>query len=190
VVLGLLLWTRSYRFPRAYLICVLLQAALVFAAVYGAELASTVVASVADAAGRTATTTRTMEMVRILEAIQRYDSTLLASSRSLAWTLLAYALWLIPLLGFQGVRELFAVDAKALAPPEQLPLRAVADLPTATRRRFYEDAARTVQATTVGQPQLGGTVTFVVASALVGGLFVLLAMLSAVNQAGTILPAG
>jgi hypothetical protein len=103
-----LLLTRSPRFPRAYLACTVLQGSLVFASIYGAAIAHAVAEWVADGAGSTASL-RTAELVEVLDAIDRYNSVMAASSKSLAWTLLGYAVWIVPLVASARVRATFGL---------------------------------------------------------------------------------
>jgi hypothetical protein len=169
-VLILLITARSSRFTRAYLMCLLLLASLVFASVYGADLAGDVAQWVAKEAGTTATHMRTTEVVRVLDAVQRYDRVLHTTGMSLLWTFAGYVLWLPILLRWRPAIEAFAVDtdgvqtgvpgaafsgaamapgargdatgasAGARANPED-----VASLSPEARRSFYEQAARELQ---------------------------------------------
>jgi hypothetical protein len=148
LVLLLLLWPASYRFPRAYLICVLLQASLVFASICGADLACGLATWLAGEASRIASAGHSPETPQILEAIERYKSVLATTSSSLAWTFAGYAVCLVPLLASRSTRTTFAVPAAALAPVA--PLRTVTALPAEARRRYYRDAARRLQPANYG----------------------------------------
>jgi hypothetical protein len=181
-LLLLLLWDRSFRFPRAYLICVLLQAGLLFASLHGAQLASGVAQWVADEAGRNAAETRTMEVVRVFEAIQRYNTVLAATAHSLAWAFVGYALWITPLVLSARARETFALEA--LRPAEAPPLRAgIEHLPADERRKFYENAARTLQAPDTRSAAIGTTVAATIVAALVAALFLAFAVLRLISAA-------
>lgn len=148
VVLLLLLWPPSYRFSRAYLICVVLQASLVFASICGADLACGMATWLAEEASRIGGATRSSETAQILEVIERYKSVLTTTSSSLAWIFAGYAVWSVPLLASRSIRTTFAVRAPALAPVA--PLRTVTALPAEARRRYYRDAARTLQPANYG----------------------------------------
>ena len=121
-----LLLARSARLPRAYLACTLLQGSLVFASIYGTAITHDVVEWVADGAGSSASM-RTAEMVEILDAVERYNSVLAASSKSLAWTLLGYAIWIVPLVVSARARATFGVHRPVTA---QSPGLAAARLPS------------------------------------------------------------
>lgn len=188
-LLLLLLWDRSFRFPRAYLICLLLQAGLLFASIYGTEVATGVAQWVADLAGSSATQTRTIEDVRVLQAVERYNGVLSSTSHSLAWTFLGYALWMVPLLLSRRARETFALTTAALRPAADAPApSAVAGLPRDERRRFYENAARTLQMPATSGAAVGSRFAIVFVFAVMGALFFAFAVLRVVSQAGALRP--
>jgi hypothetical protein len=181
-----LLSASSWRFPRAFLICVLIQAALMFASIYGAEIASQVSSWVVSEMGRSATHTRTIEDVRALEAIARYNTVLASTSRALLWAFAAYAIWLIPLLGTERARETFAPALRSAHPiDEKTGSLAVAGMSDEARRRFYADAARTLQQSAGGDSPLQAmTIVAVIVSAVMGAIFAGFSILGAAGKAG------
>jgi hypothetical protein len=155
----LLLWLRSVRFPRGYVVCLSLQAALVLTSAYSTVLARHMANWVSEQAGATAGQMRDLEHVRVLQAVERYDDVLQGASRSLALAAAAYALWLPALMMSARVRETFAPLADDAA-PEGHDISAAASanggragamgadpraLDPAARKKFYEAAARALQ---------------------------------------------
>jgi hypothetical protein len=209
VVLLLLLWARSFRFTRAYLICLMLQGALVFSSLYGADLAGDVARWVAKEAGTSATHMRTTEVVEVLNAVQRYDAVLHTTGFSLLWTFVGYVLWMPVLLRWPPALETFAVDepdpaevgatvlpsaasaatgASGFAAGAMQQARArpqdVAGLSPAERRAFYEQAARQLQSPAAGGPNVTSRrgMRMGLVWAAIGVVFMMFAILRAVTQ--------
>ena len=100
-----LLLSRSPRFPRVYVVCVLMLSALVFASVRGASAA----ALASDALRQLIDTTsaNAQEAASLRQALQRY-SIVFTTAPVLLWTLSAYASWVPGLLMSARVRTTFA----------------------------------------------------------------------------------
>jgi len=100
-----LLLLRSPRFPRIYLVCVILLSALVFASMRGASAA----ALATDALRQLIDTTsaNAQEAASLRQALERY-SIVFTTVPALLWTLFAYVLWVPALLSSARVRTTFA----------------------------------------------------------------------------------
>jgi hypothetical protein len=91
-----LLLTRSWRFPRMYLVCAVLLTALVIASVRGVEGAR----SAADAVQELVETSnaRPEEATALRDGITRYMTIVTSTASPLAWASFGYVAWLVPLL--------------------------------------------------------------------------------------------
>jgi hypothetical protein len=100
-----LLLSRSPRFPRLYVMCVILLSALVFASMRGASAA----ALASDALRQLIDTTsaNAQEAASIRQAFERY-SVVFTTAPSLLWTLFAYVVWVPAILSSTRVHSTFA----------------------------------------------------------------------------------
>jgi len=114
-----LLLLRSPRFPRIYLVCVILLSALVFASMRGASAA----ALASDALRQLIDTTaaNAQEAASLRQALERY-SIVFTTVPLLLWTLSAYVLWVPAILSSARVRTTFA---ERVAPAASTPAKAV-----------------------------------------------------------------
>jgi hypothetical protein len=113
-----MLLLRSPRFPRVYVICVVLLFALVMASVRGADataLARTAVEQLMDS-----TTPRGDEEVQVRYWLNRYTDIVSVTASALLWTLCGYLVW-TPAMFLSGrVRATFAsapIDLSPAGPP-------------------------------------------------------------------------
>lgn len=95
IVLLILAWQRSPSLPRAYVSCFLIQSALVIATIYGASLTrragDAIEREIKQQDGRN-------EAGEILDRLRRYDFAIASTATTLAWTLGAYAVGLVPIV--------------------------------------------------------------------------------------------
>ncbi len=104
-----LLLSRSSRFPRLYIVSVLLLSALVIASVRGADAAA--VARTAVEELMRDTTPRAGEDVQLREALDRYTDIVSSTASILLWTLCGYLVWVPALVFSQRARMSFAPGA-------------------------------------------------------------------------------
>jgi hypothetical protein len=112
-----LLLSRSPRFPRVYVVCMVLLSALVFASMRGASAA----AMASDALRQLIDTTsaNAQEAASLRQVLERY-SIVFTTVPALLWTLFAYVLWVPTLLSSARVRMTFAERvAQAMSTPAQ-----------------------------------------------------------------------
>ena len=102
----LLLVSRSARFPRVYVVCVVLLSALVIASVRGADAAA--VARTAVDQLMEDTKPRAGEDVQVRQWLDRYTSIVSSTAPVLWWTLCGYLIWLPAMFLSQRVRTTFA----------------------------------------------------------------------------------
>ncbi len=115
----LLLLTRSFRFPRAYLICLVMQAGLVVTTLHGCELAEQVSAWALGTIRASGEAMYTPEAVKIIGSLRHFDAVIHTTGDALLWTLGGYLLWVPLLLTSPRVRETFVVvtDVATVALP-------------------------------------------------------------------------
>lgn len=175
-ILLVLMMVRSRRFPRAFLMCVLMQGALVIASAYGMRIVAHVSPFI-ERAVTEGSTASTAQQRRALEEIQRYQSVVRATAVSLMWTWSGYLVWTPALFLSDRIRTTFAVvqPASIAAPlidriPTQDRFRR-GDYQAAgdeSRARYYEEAARKLDASGPA-PRTNQAALF--AFAIVAGLF-------------------
>lgn len=145
-----LLLVRSSRVPRALLLCVILQGALVMASAVGAVVVERLTPSLEQLV-RSTPDPSSVEQAQILEPLQRYGTVVRGASETLAWSWGAIVVWAPLLLLSARGRGTFAA-----APDRAEP--ALGDRSThapdysamddQARERAYLDAARQVDRTT------------------------------------------
>jgi hypothetical protein len=181
LLLLLLVVLRSPRLPRAFLACVVLQATLVAASVFGHEAAAHVTAAVRDLVRDTGDAAFAAEQARALDAVGRYDVVLAASLRTLGWALVASLVW-IP--AFVSSARASSRSPAITPPPRVDPLRGVLTgsphpgHEAADRERYYADAAERLDP---GGARSGRGI--VMLAAAVAGLVALAWLVSAVTGA-------
>ena len=107
--LVLLLLSRSPRFPRTYLVCVILLSALVIASVRGADaavLAGEALQRLVDGSSPNA-----QESGQVKEALTRYTSIVSSTASVLVWTLCGYLVWVPAIIFSRRARATFASSA-------------------------------------------------------------------------------
>jgi len=112
-----LLLLQSPRFPRVYLVCVVLLTAMVFASMRGAAAA----ALASDALRQLIDTTsaNAQEAASLRQALERYGI-VFTTAPALLWTLFAYVLWVPALFSSARVRTMCAERvAPAISTPAQ-----------------------------------------------------------------------
>ena len=105
----LLLLSRSQRFPRIYLVCVVLLSALVIASVRGADaavLAGEAVQRLVDGSSPNA-----QESGQVKEGLTRYTSIVSSTASVLMWTLCGYLIWVPAIVFSRRARATFASSA-------------------------------------------------------------------------------
>ncbi len=189
----LLLAARSGRLPRAYLACLILQAVLVATSAYGADLAQQLSARI-ERGVRTSLVGEdaSPEAHRVLGLIRLHDTGVGSAADTLLWILLGYALWMPVLRTFRattvspivsGMRVPAAPmtsesrPASGALPPEQ-----PAQLPPEARRRFYENAAKQLQARRPTQLSRQMTPATALVAVLIAGLFIVFVAARIVGQ--------
>lgn len=131
-VLLMLLLSRSRRFPRLYLVCVVLLGGLVIASVRGAEgamLAAKAVERLVDSSSGSAE-----ETAQLKQGLDRYTSIVGSAAPALVGTLCGYLLWVPALVFSPRVRSTFAgrrggraatrprvIDVEAITTPPRFP---------------------------------------------------------------------
>jgi hypothetical protein len=104
------LLSRSQRFPRIYVVCVVLSGALVFAGVRSAAAAALAGDAVQQLIQDTANAEETAQLT---EGLQRYTSIVGSTAPVLLWTLSGYLVWLPPLLFSRRAAATFARNSEA-----------------------------------------------------------------------------
>jgi hypothetical protein len=112
----LLLLLRSPRFPRVYLVCVMLLSALVIASVRGADAAA--VARTAVERLMESTKPRGDEDAQLRQGLDRYTGIVGSTASALRWTLCGYLVWVPAMFLSRRARTTFASRAADLPPSE------------------------------------------------------------------------
>jgi len=148
-MVGLLL-VRSTRVPRALLLCVILQGALVLTSAVGAIVVERLTPSIEQLV-RSTPDPSGVEQAQIMAQLQRYGAVVQAASKTLAWGWGAIALWVPLLLLSVRARATFA----AVAGTGELTLDGMANhapdflaMDDQARERAYLDAAQQVDRST------------------------------------------
>jgi hypothetical protein len=102
----MLLLSRSQRFPRIYLVCVVLLCALVIASVRGA--AAAMLAGEAVQQLIEGSSPRPGESAELREGLGRYTSIVSSTAPVLVWTLCGYLIWVPAMIFSRRVRATFA----------------------------------------------------------------------------------
>jgi hypothetical protein len=129
VMLIALLLLRSQRFPRAYLVCVILLTAPVIASVRGASAAALAASAVQQLVVDTSVTAD--ESAQLSEWLQRYTSIVGSTAPVLAWTFCGYLIWMPALLFSRRARSTFAAsgERRVLDPARATDLEAITSPP-------------------------------------------------------------
>lgn len=101
------LFSQSQRFPRIYLVCVVLLAALVIASVRGANAATLAGNAVEQLIEGTSPSAE--ESTQLREGLQRYTSIVGSTASVLMWTLCGYLIWIPAIIFSRRVRTTFAI---------------------------------------------------------------------------------
>jgi len=149
LMVGLLL-VRSTRVPRALLLCVILQGALVLTSAVGAIVVERLTPSIEQLV-RSTPDPSGVEQAQIMAQLQRYGAVVQAASKTLAWGWGAIALWAPLLLLSVRARATFA----AVAGTGELTLDGMANhapdflaMDDHARERAYLDSAQQVDRST------------------------------------------
>ncbi len=105
-----LLLSRSPRFPRIYLACVVVLSALVFASVRGADaamLAAETVRQLIEGSNPSAE-----EAALLSDSLNRYTSAVGSTAPVLVWALCAYLIWIPGMISSRRARMVFAKRAR------------------------------------------------------------------------------
>jgi hypothetical protein len=105
-----LLLLRSPRFPRIYLVCVVLLSALVIASVRGADAAMSAVDAVRQLIENS--NPRAEEAALLSDSLIRYTSVVGSTAPVLVWALCAYLIWVPGMISSGRARETFAKRAR------------------------------------------------------------------------------
>jgi hypothetical protein len=105
-----LLLSRSPRFPRVYLVCLVLSAALVIASVRAATAAA-VAGSTAEQLIQDASASAE-ERAQLTDGVQRYTSVVGSTAPVLMWTLCGYLIWMPSLLVSRRATTTFAMNTE------------------------------------------------------------------------------
>jgi hypothetical protein len=129
VVLLLSLLLRSRRFPRMYLVCLILSAALVIASVRGASAAALAGSAVQQLIVDTSVSAE--ESAQLTDGLQRYTSIVGSTALVLVWTFCGYLIWLPALLFSRRARSTFAAggELRVLEPARAADLEAITSPP-------------------------------------------------------------
>ena len=100
-----LLLMRSPRFPRLYVVCLVLLAGLVFASVRGTDAAMLAGDAIRGLIGTTSVNADEDAVLR--QGLERYTSIVGSTAPALLWTFLAYVMWLPVLVGSERVPQTF-----------------------------------------------------------------------------------
>jgi hypothetical protein len=112
ILLALLL-LRSESFPRLYLASVIFLAALVVASVRGARAATIAAQAVQQLVDDSSATPE--ESAQLTEGVARYSTAVSSTAPVLVWTLLGYAIWIVPLMASERARVTFATRPRRVA---------------------------------------------------------------------------
>jgi hypothetical protein len=140
-----LLMVRSARVPRALLLCVLMQGALVLASAFGAVVVERVTPSI-EALVRETPDPGGVEQNRAMDALQRYGAVVRGSTGTLAWSWGAIALWVPLLLLARGGREAFV--ATGPSHDDLVAATPFSAMDDQTRAHAYQDAAQQIDRST------------------------------------------
>ena len=110
-----LLLSRSRRFPRAYLVCVVLLSALVLASVLGARAAMVAAGAVRPLIEGSS---RPDERTQIVEGLARYTGVVSSTAPVLVWTLCGYLVWVPALIWSRRVAATFEAGSSGDASPD------------------------------------------------------------------------
>ena len=129
VMLIALLLLRSQRFPRVYLVCLILLAAPVIASVRGASAAALAGSAVQQLIVDTSVSAD--ESAQLSEGLQRYASIVGSTAPVLAWTFGGYLIWMPALLFSRRARSTFAAsgERRVLDPARAADLEAITSPP-------------------------------------------------------------
>jgi hypothetical protein len=129
VMLIALLLLRSQRFPRVYLVCLILLAAPVIASARGASAAALAGSAVQQLIVDTSVSAD--ESAQLSEGLQRYASIVGSTAPVLAWTFGGYLIWMPALLFSRRARSTFATsgERRVLDPARAADLEAVTSPP-------------------------------------------------------------
>jgi hypothetical protein len=123
----LLLLLRSPRFPRVYLVCIVLLSSLVIASVRGADAAAvarTVVEQLMES-----TPPRAGEDAQLRQWLDRYTGIVTSTASVLLWTLCGYLVWVPAMFLSRRVRTTFASHPAALSPSGAPDIEAITSPP-------------------------------------------------------------
>jgi hypothetical protein len=124
----LLLLRRSQRFPRFYLVCVVMLSALVLASVRAAGAA--IVAGEAVQQLIRASSASAEESAQLMEGLRRYTNIVSSTAPLLAWTLCGYLIWAPAMFFSRRVRATFAsVDGRIQSSPRATDIEAITSPP-------------------------------------------------------------
>jgi len=129
VMLIALLLLRSQRFPRVYLVCLILLAAPVIASARGASAAALAGSAVQQLIVDTSVSAD--ESAQLSEGLQRYTSIVGSTAPVLAWTFCGYFIWMPALLFSRRARSTFAAsgERRVLDPARAADLEAITSPP-------------------------------------------------------------
>lgn len=111
----MLLLSRSRRFPRIYLVCVVLLSALVIASVRGAD-AAMLAGEAVDQLVETSSA-KAEESAPLIKLLARYTSIVSSTASLLAWTLGGYLIWVPAMIFSRRARTTFANSLGGRVPP-------------------------------------------------------------------------
>jgi hypothetical protein len=120
---------QSHRFPRIYLVCLILSAALVIASVRGAGAAA--LAGSAAQQFIIDTGVNADESAQLTEGLQRYETTVESTVPVLVWTFCGYLVWFPALLFSRRATSTFAASSKrrVMEPARAADLEAITSPP-------------------------------------------------------------
>jgi len=120
---------RSQRFPRIYLVCLILLAALVIASVRGASAAAVAGSAVQQLIVDTGASAD--ESAQLSEGLRRYTSIVGSTAPVLVWTFCGYLIWMPALLFSRRARSTFAAsrERRVLEPARAADLEAITNPP-------------------------------------------------------------
>ena len=120
---------RSQRFPRIYLVCLILLAAPVIASVRGAGAAALAGSAVQQLIVDTSVSAD--ESAQLAEGLQRYTSIVGSTAPVLVWTFCGYLIWMPALLFSRRARSTFAAsgERRVLEPTKAADLEAITSPP-------------------------------------------------------------
>jgi hypothetical protein len=129
VILVALLLLRSQRFPRVYLVCLILLAAPVIASVRGASAAALAGSAVQQLI--VDTSVNADESAQLSDGLQRYTSIVGSTAPVLVWTFCGYLIWMPALLFSRQARSTFAAsgERRVLDPARAADLEAITSPP-------------------------------------------------------------